>query len=132
MHKSTRILEAAYNDSRGITALFNLNILSNINELLEGNFDTSCFEHRAFYNRRKYRIEMHLVSKTDQVVKLGDTEIAFTRGETNHTENSYKYTLEGFQDIAQHAGFSIQSSWSDELNLFSVHYLALNGNRPET
>jgi uncharacterized SAM-dependent methyltransferase len=123
MHKATRILEAAYNDQQGVTALFNLNILSNINTLMNANFKTDRFEHHAFYNEEKYRIEMHLVSKIEQQVKLGDTTLRFTRGETIHTENSYKYTLESFQQIAGNAGFAIRSSWSDEQRLFSVHYL---------
>ncbi|MGB5486548.1 MAG: L-histidine N(alpha)-methyltransferase [Lysobacterales bacterium] len=126
MHKSTRILEAAYNDQQGITALFNLNILSNINALMDANFDINRFSHRSFYNEEKYRIEMHLVSNVDQEVKLGETILRFARGETIHTENSYKYTLESFQQIASNAGFAIRSSWSDEQQLFSVHYLELD------
>ncbi len=128
MHKSTRILEAAYNDKQGVTALFNLNILSNINVLMNADFDINRFSHNAFYNEQAYRIEMHLVSKVDQVVKLGDTKITFTRGETIHTENSYKYTKESFQEIVRNAGFSIRSSWLDERQLFSVHYLELDQN----
>jgi len=124
-HKSTRVLEQAYNDKQGITALFNLNILSNINRLIDANFDLSGFDHLAFYNREKYRIEMHLVSKLDQVVGLGDTSISFARGEAIHTENSYKYTEESFQEIVQNAGFDIRSSWSDEQQLFGVYYLEL-------
>jgi dimethylhistidine N-methyltransferase len=123
LHKSTRILEAAYNDEQGITALFNLNILSNINALMNADFDIDRFSHRAFYNEEKYRIEMHLVSEQDQVVSLGDTDIAFVRDETIHTENSYKYTPESFRKVARRAGFDIRSSWSDEQQLFSVHYL---------
>ena len=125
MHKSTQILDAAYNDQQGVTAAFNLNILNNINEIMNANFDIKGFSHRAFYNEKEYRIEMHLVSKLDQIVKLGDTNITFTRGETIHTENSYKYTLESFQGIVQRAGFIIRSSWSDEQQLFSIHYLEL-------
>ena len=124
-HKSTRVLEQAYNDKQGITALFNLNILSNINRLIDTNFDLSGFDHQAFYNREKYRIEMHLVSKLDQVVNLGDTSISFARGETIHTENSYKYTKESFQEIVQNAGFDIRSGWSDDHQLFGVYYLEL-------
>lgn len=124
-HKSTRVLEQAYNDKQGITALFNLNILSNINRLIGTNFDLSGFEHLAFYNREKYRIEMHLVSKLDQVVNLGDTSISFARGETIHTENSYKYTDESFQEIVQNAGFDIRSGWSDKQQLFGVYFLEL-------
>lgn len=128
MHKSTHILEAAYNDKQGVTALFNLNILSNINALMSADFDINRFSHNAFYNEKEYRIEMHLVSKMDQVVNLGDTKISFTRGETIHTENSYKYTPESFQEIAGNAGFSIRSSWSDKRQLFSVYYLELDQN----
>ncbi len=126
LHKSTRILEAAYNDEQGITALFNLNLLSNINNITGANFNADHFRHLAFYNEEKYRIEMHLVSTVDQVVELGDTKLRFTRGETIHTENSYKYTLKTFQEIATAAGFAIRSSWSDEQKLFSVHYLELD------
>lgn len=125
MHKSTRVLEEAYNDEQGITALFNLNILSNINSLIGAGFDTDRFDHRAFYDKEKCRIEMHLVSKLDQVVSLGDTSISFARGETIHTENSYKYTAESFQDIAQSAGFDIRAGWLDERQLFGVYYLEL-------
>ncbi len=123
LHKSTRVLESAYNDEEGITAQFNLNILNHINTLTNGNFDPDRFEHHAFYNEEKQRIEMHLVSKQDQVVTLDDTCISFSRGETIHTENSYKYTQESFREIARAAGFDIHSSWSDEQQLFSVHYL---------
>ena len=126
MHKQTRILEAAYNDKQGITALFNLNILSNINNIVGTNFDTDHFNHHSFYNEEKYRIEMHLVSKVDQVVELGDTNLEFVQGETIHTENSYKYTPESFQEIVKRAGFAIRSSWTDEQQLFSVHYLELD------
>jgi len=123
LHKSTRILESAYNDERGITALFNLNILSNINTVMNADFNVDRFSHRAFYNEEKYRIEMHLVSEQDQVVSLGDTDITLARGETIHTENSYKYTPERFRDITRRAGFEICSSWTDNQQLFGVHYL---------
>jgi len=126
LHKSTRILEAAYNDKQGITARFNLNILNNINALTNANFDTSRFSHHAFYNKQAYRIEMHLVSKEDQVIDLGDIKISLARGETIHTENSYKYTMESFHEIARSAGFTIRSSWLDKQQLFSVHYLELD------
>lgn len=125
MHKSTRVLEAAYNDEQGVTALFNLNILNNVNTILNADFDTDRFSHHAFYNEEKYRIEMHLQSRADQVVGLDGTDISFVRDETIHTEHSYKYTLERFQEIAHNAGFAIQASWSDDQELFSVHYLEL-------
>jgi dimethylhistidine N-methyltransferase len=129
LHKSTRTLEAAYNDGQGVTAKFNLNILNHINNLAKADFDTGAFSHRAFYNEEKQRIEMHLVSDRDQVVNVGDTRIVFTRGETIHTENSYKYTQEKFRDVAQDAGFEIRSSWYDDDKLFGVHYLETAGNR---
>jgi dimethylhistidine N-methyltransferase len=129
LHKSTRTLEAAYNDGQGVTARFNLNVLNHINALTNANFDPGSFSHRAFYNEAKQRIEMHLVSKRDQVVKVGDTFFGFARGETIHTENSYKYTREKFNDVTRRAGFEIRSSWYDGQNLFGVHYLekAVNG-----
>jgi dimethylhistidine N-methyltransferase len=127
LHKSARILEAAYNDAQGITAQFNLNILNHVNTLTSANFDPDRFSHRAFYNEEKQRVEMHLVSKQDQVVHIGDTPIRFTRGETIHTENSYKYTRESFRKVAASAGFEIHSSWCDDQRLFSVHYLGLRG-----
>jgi dimethylhistidine N-methyltransferase len=123
MHKSTSVLEAAYNDAQGVTALFNLNILNNINNIADANFDPDHFDHRAFYNKEAYRIEMHLVSKLKHIVQLGDVEIAIAQGEAIHTENSYKYTQDSFREIAQSAGFTIRSSWFDGQQLFGVHYL---------
>lgn len=125
MHKATPILETAYNDKQGVTALFNLNILNNINMIASANFNTDHFEHHAFYNEEAYRIEMHLVSKVKHVVQLGDIKISIAQGEAIHTENSYKYTLDSFREIARSAGFAIRSSWSDKRQLFSVHYLEL-------
>ena len=127
LHKSTRTLEAAYNDGQGVTAQFNLNILNHINQLTDANFEPDRFAHHAFYNEEKQRVEMHLVSKQDQEVKLGDTRIGFERGETIHTENSYKYTQERFQHVAQVAGFEISESWYDDRRLFGVHYLEMAG-----
>lgn len=133
LHKSTRVLEAAYNDKQGVTAQFNLNILRNINTLVGSNFDPDNFSHRAFYNEQERRIEMYLVSRKNQVVNLGnDIGIKLTRGETIHTENSYKFTRESFQDVAEGAGFRIQAGWSDDQCLFGVYYLGLmTGNAPE-
>ncbi len=128
LHKSTPTLEAAYNDAQGVTAQFNLNVLQHVNELTDADFDPGAFSHRAFYNEEKQRIEMHLVSKLDQVVKLGDDRIGFTRGETIHTENSYKYTREKFIEVTREAGFEIRSSWYDEQDLFGVHYLETPAN----
>lgn len=123
LHKSTQCLNAAYNDSKGITADFNLNVLDHINPLLEAQFDRNNFSHRAFYNTEKQRIEMHLVSKQNQRIHCNGSVINFAKGETIHTENSYKYTLEGFSRIAADAGMLVRQSWLDDEQLFSVHYL---------
>ena len=124
LHKSSTILDAAYNDAEGITAAFNLNVLTTVNILLDAEFDPAQFEHHAFYNVQKQRIEMHLVSQQAQVVRCNGSEITFGEGETIHTENSYKYTVEGFARLAASAGLRLECSWIDDGNLFSVHYLS--------
>jgi uncharacterized SAM-dependent methyltransferase len=124
LHKSSKRLNAAYNDASGVTARFNLNVLERINDVLDAEFDESLFSHRAFYNEGRQRIEMHLVSDREQSVRCNGSRIEFEAGETIHTENSYKYTVEGFAELAESAGLSLQQSWLDEDRLFSVHYLA--------
>ena len=123
LHKSTATLNAAYNDNAGVTAEFNLNALNNINRLTNSNFDVKNFKHRAFYNENLRRIEMHLESNIDHIVRVGDSAIVFAEGETIHTENSYKYTLQSFRTLVESAGFSVSHSWLDDEQLFSVHYL---------
>ena len=123
LHKSSQRLHKAYNDASGVTAQFNLNILNRLNEVLDAEFDPALFSHRAFYNTEQRRIEMHLVSERDHSVRCNGSEIDFAEGETIHTENSYKYTVEGFAGLAASAGLSLQESWFDEGKLFSVHYL---------
>jgi dimethylhistidine N-methyltransferase len=125
LHKSAALLNAAYNDAQGITAAFNLNVLNNINQLLGANFNTDNFSHHAFYNSAERRIEMHLLSKRDHIVSLNSGAIAFSKDESIHTENSYKYTLQDFSQLASKAGFSSRSHWVDEQQLFSLHYLEL-------
>jgi len=125
LHKSERLLNAAYNDSSGVTARFNLNILNSLNRMLDGDFSEQAFSHRAFYNSERKRIEMHLVSKESQVVELNGSSIRFDKGETLHTENSYKYTLEGFSELGESAGLALEKSWLDEDKLFSIHYLTV-------
>ncbi|MEP3247542.1 MAG: L-histidine N(alpha)-methyltransferase [Sneathiella sp.] len=122
--KEETILHAAYNDQKKLTAAFNLNLLDRCNAELSANFDVDQFAHAAHLNTEKGRIEMHLVSKRDQIVSIGGTRFGFREGETIHTENSYKYTISGFQELARRAGFSPQKVWTDEQALFSVHYLA--------
>jgi dimethylhistidine N-methyltransferase len=123
LHKSEQRLHAAYNDSRGITAEFNLNLLDRINSVLETDFDRTLFAHKAFYNKSMRRIEMHLVCEDQHSVQCGGETVDFRAGESIHTENSYKYTLSGFADLAASAGLQIRRSWLDENELFSVHYL---------
>jgi len=120
-------LDAAYNDSKGVTAAFNLNLLARINRELKVNFKLENFRHRAFYNLQIGRIEMHLESATAQRVAIKDKSFNFRAGETIHTENSYKYSLAEFQQLARQAGFKPLRAWTDKQQLFSVHYLCADG-----
>jgi len=121
--KDEAILHAAYNDGAGVTAAFNLNLLTRINAELGGNFDADAFRHEALYNAVDGRIEMHLVSLRDQIVQVGDRQFSFAEDETIHTENSHKYEIEEFQALAGEAGFISKAVWSDADDLFSVHYV---------
>jgi dimethylhistidine N-methyltransferase len=123
LEKEPSILEAAYNDSLGMTAAFNLNVLRRINNEFGADFDLDGFEHVAFYNRDQHRIEMHLRSLSGQVVHLGETTIEFLEGETIHTENSYKYSQESFAAIVRGTGFEIARLWTDEDQMFGVYEL---------
>ncbi len=123
LHKDARVLEAAYDDAAGVTARFNLNLLTRINRELGADFNLDGFEHRALYNQAARRIEMHLVSKRRQQVLLGDVVLAFEPGETIHTESSHKYTVEGFRELAREAGFEPGEVWTDAADLFSLHWL---------
>lgn len=123
LKKDVGILETAYNDAKGVTAEFNLNLLRRINSELGGDFDINAFRHRAHYNDEKGRIEMHLISERDQSVRVNGNAFEFAAGETIHTENSHKYTIEDFQEIAAQAGFAARKAWTDEKDLFSIHYL---------
>jgi uncharacterized SAM-dependent methyltransferase len=118
------VLHAAYNDSRGVTAAFNLNILARINRELGADFDLRKFSHYAFYNAAAGRIEMHLVSLARQSVRVArHHRFRFERGESIHTENSYKYSVEGFRALAARAGYSGKKVWSDRKGLFALHGL---------
>ena len=123
LRKDRAVLEAAYDDPQGVTAAFNLNLLARINRELGADFDLRAFRHRAWYADAPGRIEMHLQSERDQEVRLGAARFAFARGETIHTENSYKYTVSGFQSLARQAGFAPAACWVDAAGLFSVHYM---------
>jgi len=122
--KDTAVLNAAYDDAKGITAAFNKNLLTRCNRELGSNFDLSAFTHRAFFNEVASRIEMHLVSTRQQHVEIAGETFKFEKYETIHTENSYKYTLDGFQTLARSSGFAPVDVWTDDKELFSVHYLA--------
>lgn len=125
MHKDSNVLNAAYNDVRGVTAEFNQNILVRINRELEGNFDVNKFEHKAFYNESGGRVEMHLVSKEMQevtIAHIGET-ISFEEGESIHTENSYKFTLKSIEKLVEDT-FDIERIWTDKKKWYSVIMLA--------
>ena len=124
LKKDAAILNAAYDDSEGVTAQFNLNLLARANRELDANFDLAAFAHKAFYNDGAGRIEMHLVSRARQTVRIGGIEVAFAEGETIHTENSYKYTVTEFQALAGRAGFKASRAWVDGDNLFSIHRMS--------
>lgn len=121
--KSNAILDAAYNDAAGVTAAFNLNLLWRIRRELHSDIQPQRFSHRAFFNARESRVEMHLVSTQAQSVQIEGQTFDFARGESLHTENSYKYSIEGFQALAQSAGYRPVKVWTDPAALFSVHYL---------
>jgi dimethylhistidine N-methyltransferase len=123
LRKDKAMLDAAYDDAAGVTAAFNLNLLARINRELDGDFDLSGFAHRAFYEQEQGRIEMHLVSRRPQTVNIGGRSFEFADGETIHTENSYKYDIERFRDLAVSTGWSHRSVWTDRDRLFSVHLL---------
>lgn len=123
LKKDARTLVSAYNDAAGVTAAFNLNILLRINRELGSTFDELAFRHEAIYDPREGRIEMHLVSKRDQQVELCGRSFNFRDGESIHTENSYKYTIEQFRELATASGWQPQRVWTDAANQFSVHEL---------
>lgn len=121
--KDPALLHAAYNDAQGVTAAFNLNLLRRANAELDTDFDLDGFTHAAFYNAPLRRIEMHLVSRRAQTVTLDGQRFSFDEGETIHTENSHKFTVDGLRALAVKAGFRPAAAWTDPERLFSVHWL---------
>ena len=115
LSKSSKILHDAYNDSKGITAKFNLNILNRINRELEANFDTSNFEHYAFYNEEESKIEMHLRSLSNQSVQIlkANLSIELTKDELIHTENSHKFSISQIESMLEDSDFDISEIWFD-------------------
>ena len=127
MEKDAAVLESAYDDSAGVTALFNLNILKRINDQLGGRFDLSSFAHRALYNVPRHRVEMHLVSKKDQSVYVGalGRSYEFKKGESIHTESSYKYSVERIESLAGKSGLRVKKHLLDGKKWFDLCLLSL-------
>ena len=113
LQKDVATIEAAYNDNRGVTAEFNLNLLHRINRELGGDFNVDQFEHVAHYNKRLGRVESYLVSQTDQLVSLDGECFPFDEGEAICTEYSHKYTIDGFAAMAAEVGLTLRRAWTD-------------------
>ncbi len=129
LRKEREVLEAAYDDSRGVTARFNKNVLRRIDRELGGQFGEDSFDHQATWDEERGRVDMWLVSERDQTVRVTELERSydFTRGERIHTESSYKYSIEELETLAQRAGFELQETWLDGLERYSVNLLRPQG-----
>ena len=125
LQKDRHVIEAAYNDSAGVTAEFNLNLLVRANRELGANFDLTKWRHQAVYNSDKGRIEMYLISQAAQTLRLANRHFEFGAGERILTEYSYKYTPEGFSALASRSGFEFQKIWTDDARLFGVFYFTV-------
>jgi dimethylhistidine N-methyltransferase len=123
LKKDPAILERAYDDAAGVTARFNKNVLARLNRELGADFDLAQFHHRAVWNAEHGRIEMHLLSGCNQTVRIAGETISFEENEFIHTESSYKYLPEEFEQLAEEAGFAVKQLWMDPIGLFSVQYL---------
>lgn len=123
LKKAQSTLEAAYNDEAGVTAAFEMNVLTRLNRELDANFVIDGFRYSGSYNAERGRIEMYLVSVREQSVCIGETHFTFAERERLHVENSYKFTVEEFQTFAKKAGFTPRQAWVDPKQLFSLHYL---------
>ncbi|MFP4126802.1 MAG: L-histidine N(alpha)-methyltransferase [Alphaproteobacteria bacterium] len=123
LEKDVARLRAAYDDPEGVTAAFNTNLLVRLNRELDATFDPAAFAHAARWNAERRRIEMHLVSRCAQEVRVAGRRFAFAEGESIHTENSHKYTLDGFAELATRGGWRTRERWLDDAALFSVHLL---------
>jgi uncharacterized SAM-dependent methyltransferase len=124
--KDAKILNAAYEDSAGVTAKFNLNLLARINRELGADFNLAAFSHQAFFNTERHRVEMHLASCKRQKVRVAGRVIDFRAGETIHTENSYKFTVQSFGALARGSGWKPVANWFDAKRYFSVQALVFN------
>ncbi len=119
LKKDKATIERAYNDKKGLTAEFNLNILNNLNDVLNTDFDLNKWRHKAFYNEDKGRIEMHLRSTEDQTVRVNGTAIRFEKDETIHTENSYKFSIKEFEKLIEDL-YVLKNYWTDGMKRFAV------------
>jgi len=123
MKKDAEVFNRAYNDAEGHTADFNLNLLHRMKKELDADINISEFSHKAFYNEKLGRVEMHLVSDTKQAIKIGGLEFSFEKGESIHTECSYKYSITEFSELAKESGFSLIKNWSDKRNFFGIYLM---------
>ena len=129
LQKDRQVIEAAYNDSAGVTAQFNLNLLVRANRELGADFDLTRWRHQAIYDSKRGRIEMYLISQVAQAVRIGDRHVEFAASEKILTEYSYKYTPEEFSTLARDAGFEFQNMWTDDARLFGVFYFTCSRER---
>ena len=123
MKKDAEIFNRAYNDKEGHTADFNLNLLHRMKKELDADINISEFSHKAFYNEKLGRVEMHLVSDIKQVIKIDSLEFSFEKGESIHTECSYKYSIKEFSELAKKSGFSLVKNWTDKKNIFGIYLM---------
>ncbi len=124
LKKDRNVLNRAYNDDQGLTAAFNLNVLSHLNRDYGGSFDLEKFRHKAFYNEGLGCIQMYIVSLCDQQVQLAGETYQLAAGEEIHTENSFKYSKAEFRRLARDAGFSRDHFWTDQQGWFGIFYLS--------
>lgn len=127
LSKDRRVLERAYNDPQGVTAEFNRNLLARLERELDAELDSDSFYHQAVFNEGLGCIEMHLVSRREQAIRVGGRTIPFEKGQTIRTERSYKYSLEGFARLAERGGWTVYAVWTDDRQWFSVQLLVPAG-----
>lgn len=126
LHKDSSVIEAAYDDSQGVSAAFALNALEHLNREMKADFEPNSFRYRSRYDTQLRRIEMGLVSQVDQVITLAGERIALRQGEFVRTEYSCKFTLESFREFATEAGLTVEKVWTDKDKLFSVQMLRVS------
>ena len=120
LKKNPEVIDRAYNDSKGITAMFNLNLIARINREFGTNIPPDAFRHYAFYNSKEGRVEMHLISTKEQSYDIGGTTVRFRDGESIHTENSYKFSISELEAMLREAGFSETNVWNDSRDLYAL------------